>query len=104
MTREQVRDILGLEKSWLLGGTGAKLDSGAMFVSSWVEDYHVRPPRTVGRIEITKEWTIRYTTSRQRALTIQLHFRTHRRAGTTQLIRASYINDRTTLAEMRTPQ
>lgn len=104
MTREQVRDILGLEKSWLLEGTGAKLDSGAVVVSTSVEYYHVRPPQSVGRIEITDEGILRCTTSRRPALAIKLHFRTHRRPGTMQLIRASYIDGRTTLTEMPAPQ
>ena len=47
MTWEQTREILGLEQSWLVGGTGAHFGGGVGNGHSMLEAYWVRPPRAV---------------------------------------------------------
>jgi hypothetical protein len=47
MTRKQVHEILGLEKSWLVGGLSAKYGPGGLAPGTMSESYELRPLRLV---------------------------------------------------------
>jgi hypothetical protein len=108
MTWEQTGEILGLEQSWLVGGTGAYSGGGDGNGRDMHEAYWVRPPRAVvvmarvGRGDPAPVKTFRS------AATLQLWFRTDawpwprnwRRDESTRLVRASFCGDSTTIAEM----
>jgi hypothetical protein len=47
MSREETREILGVENSWLKGGTGAMLGGGVFSTHLAREVYNVRPSRLV---------------------------------------------------------
>ena len=49
MTRKQVHEILGLRKSWLLGGLSAKYGAGRLAVRTMTETYDLRPLKWVNR-------------------------------------------------------
>jgi hypothetical protein len=47
MSWQETREILGVEKSWLKGGTGALLGAGGFSAQEAHEVYNVRPSRLV---------------------------------------------------------
>jgi hypothetical protein len=108
MTWEQTREILGLEQSWLVGGTGAYFGGGEGNGYDMLEAYWVRPPRTVvvmSRVEGGDPAPVKTFRS---AATLKLWFRTDAQSGTrswrrdesTRLVRAYFSSDSTTIAEM----
>ena len=50
MSREQTREILGLEQTWLTGGTDARFAYGEGNGHDQHEVYYIRPPRIVARM------------------------------------------------------
>ena len=53
MTWEQTHEILGLEQTWLTGGTGAQFGGGDGSGRNMLEGYLVRPERVV---VVMAEW------------------------------------------------
>jgi hypothetical protein len=110
MTWEQTREILGLEQSWLVGGTGAYFGGGEGNGHGMLEAYWVRPPRTVvvmsrvGGGDPAPVKTFRSTA----ILKLWFRIRTDPSSGTrnwrrdesTRLVRASFDGDSTTIAVM----
>ena len=108
MTWEQTREILGLEQTWLTGGTGARPAEFEGNGHYMYEVYYVRPPRVVARMaRVGGGNALPVKVSRSTAM-VQLWFSTNIRAGvrdwqqdkSTRLVRAIFSNDFTTIAEM----
>jgi hypothetical protein len=108
MSWEQAREILGLEQTWLTGGTGARFAVGDGNGRSMHEVYYVRPPRLVVRMARVAGGNPAPVTVQQPTAMIQLWFRRDVRSGTkdwrrdksTRLVRASFSVDSGTIAEM----
>ena len=106
MTWAQTHEALGLEKSWLRGGTSARFSGGAGKLNYRSEAYLVRPPRKVVRIARVGGGAPGPVTVWQSTAVIQVWFSTDYRSGSnwrqdksTRLTRASYFSDFTTIAE-----
>lgn len=106
MNREQTRDILGLETSWLRGGTDARFHMGMGGAHRIHETYYVRPTRpVVVRASVGGGPIEPVTILRSKAM-IQLVFATDPESGpfrerhSDKLVRASFSSDARTIAEM----
>jgi hypothetical protein len=108
MNWEQTREILGLEESWLTGGTGARFGIGEGNGHYMHEVYYVRMPSVVAVMERVGGGNPTPLKTFQSTATIQLWFRTDIRSGveswrrnkSTRLRRASFASDSKTIAEM----
>jgi hypothetical protein len=108
MTWEQTHEILGLEKTWLMGGTGAQFGGGEGNGHYQVENYLVRPVRVVVVMARVGGGNPAPVKTFQSAATIQLSFLTEAWSGTrnwqqdksTRLVRASFRSASTTIAVM----
>jgi hypothetical protein len=108
MSWEQTREILGLEETWLTGGTSAHFSNGGGNGRSMYEVYYVRPPRIVVRKARVGGGNPAPVQVLQSTATVQLWFSTEfqstmedwRRDKSTRLARASFSSDSTTIAEM----
>ena len=108
MTWEQTQKTLGLEQSWLTGGTGARAapSDGNGHYQHLV--YDVRPPRIGVRMARVGGGNPAPVKILQPTAMIQLWFRTDFRSGAfnwrqdqaTRLVRASFSRDSITIAEM----
>jgi hypothetical protein len=107
-TWEQTHEILGLEQTWLTGGTGARFGHGDGSGQSMHEVYYVRPPRIVVGMARVEGGNPAPVKTLQSTAMIQLWFRRDMRSGvwnwrqdkSTRLVRASFSKDSTTIAEM----
>lgn len=113
MTYEQTRDILGLEKSWLHGGTDARLFSGEGNGHVHYEEYHVRPMRRAVVNARVRGGPPEPVIIFQSPAMIQLKFRTDirsahgwnwRKDDSTRLEWAAFSSDFRTIAEMPRPR
>jgi hypothetical protein len=108
MTWEQTRDILGLETSWLRGGTNASFEHGEGNGHYMHEVYNVRSPRIVMEIASVGGGPFQPTGFYRSKAMIQVWFRTDIDSGitnwrtnkATRLVRATFSNDATVVAEM----
>jgi hypothetical protein len=108
MNWEQTHEILGLEQTWLMGGTGAQFGGGEGNGHYVIEGYLVRPLRVVVVMARVGGGNPAPVKTFQSAATIQLSFRTDAWSGTrswrqeksTRLVRASFCSDSTTIAVM----
>ncbi|WP_169977694.1 hypothetical protein [Tautonia rosea] len=106
MTREQTREILGLETSWLRGGTDARFHLGSAGAHRIRETYYVRSPRPVVIRASIGGGPVGPVTIRRSKAMIQLVFATDPETGPFQtnpsdrLVRAWFSNDSRTIAEM----
>jgi hypothetical protein len=108
MTWEQTHEILGLERTWLMGGTGAQFGGGDGNGHYMVEGYLVRPVRAVVVMARVGGGNPAPVKTFQSAATVKVLFRTDAWSGTrswrweksTRLVRASFCNDSTTIAVM----
>jgi hypothetical protein len=108
MSWEQAREVLGLEKSWIWRGTGARFAIGEGNGHYMHEVYHVRPPRIVVRIAQVGGGNPAPVRFYQSTAVIQVWFRTDiwsgmqnwRRDKSTRLVRATFSCDSSTIAEM----
>jgi hypothetical protein len=108
MTWEQTREILGLEQSWLTGGTGARFGGAHGFLNSMHEAYFVRPPRIVVRMGQMRGSDPAPMKVLDSTAKIQLRFHRDVRSGgldwrqdkATRLVWASFSSDSTKIAEM----
>jgi len=108
MSWKQTREILGLEQSWLTGGTGARFEGGEGYREYMHEVYDVRPPRVVVRIGRVRGGNPAPIKVYDSTATIQLRFHRDVRSGglnwrqdkATRLVWASFSSDSTTIAEM----
>ena len=108
MTWEQTHEILGLEKTWLMGGTGAKFGGGEGNGHYMVEGYLVRPVRVVVVMARVGGGNPAPVKTFESAATVNVWFRTDnwsggrswRRNKSTRLLRASFSSDSTTIAVM----
>jgi hypothetical protein len=78
MTWEQTHEILGLEQSWLRGGTSAKYGGGDGGAHMMLEGYLVRPVRVVGVMARTGGGNPAPHKTFQSTATIHVWFRTGR--------------------------
>lgn len=106
MTWTQTRDILGLERSWLRGGTDARFFVGTGNGHYSHESYNVRPMRTTvvtARVRGGPPGPVKIVQSRA---WIEIEFRTEiestnrSRNDLTRLRRAAFGSDGRTIAEM----
>ncbi len=109
MTWEQTREILGLEKSWLVGGTGAYFGGGDGYGGQYMlVAYWVRPPRAVVVMGRDRGGDPPPVKTFRSTLILKLCFRGDAGAGahnwrsdkSTRLVRAAFCDDSTTIAEM----
>ena len=108
MTWEQTHEILGLEKTWLMGGTGAQFGGGDGNGRRILEGYLVRPVRVVVVMARVGGGNPAPVKTFESAATIHVWFRTDNHSGgrdwrqdkSTRLIRASFSSDSTTIAVM----
>ena len=108
MTWEQTHEILGLEQTWLTGGTGAQFGGGDGNGRNILEGYLVRPVRVVVVMARVGGVNPAPVKTFQSAATVQVWFRTDIHSGgrtwrqdkSTRLIRASFCSDSTTIAVM----
>jgi hypothetical protein len=101
MTWEQTREILGLEQTWLTGGTGGRPahcwgDGHYMHLV-----YDVRPTKIVVRGARAGGGSPTTVKVLQSTATIELVFDPHLPSGNKRLVGASFSIDSTTIAEMR---
>jgi hypothetical protein len=109
MNWEQTREILGLEQSWLLGGTGAYyVANGGGNGHYWLEAYCVRTPRAVVVMKAVGGGNAAPVNTFTASASLMVWFRTDGELGTqswrrdksTRLLRASFCRDSTTIAVM----
>jgi hypothetical protein len=108
MTWEEVRDVLGLQRSWVRGGTNATFGHGEGNGHYMHEVYYVRSPRLVMGMASLSGGPSQPTGFLQSEALIQVWFSTEMGSGftdwrskkTSRLIRASVSRDRTVIAEM----
>jgi hypothetical protein len=106
MTWEQTHEVLGLEKTWLLGGMSARLSMEEGNGHYQHEFYYVQLPRAVVRTLQVGGGAPRPVTVMQSRARIELWLRTDygsprnwRQDLSTQLVRASFSSDFATIAE-----
>jgi hypothetical protein len=100
MTPEETHAILGVDQTWLTGGTGALFGGGHGGLSQWLEFYDVRPPRIVVRTVQFRGSPPRPTNVLEKTVTIQLRFHDDYASGTKRLVSASFCSGTKTIAEM----
>jgi hypothetical protein len=100
MTPEQTRAILGLEQTWLTGGTSARFAHFIGNARSKHEVYYVRPPTAVVRTVQMGGSSPTHVTVLESTAMIQLVFRMDFAPGTQRLVSASFRSGSTTVAEM----
>lgn len=108
MNWERTREILGLEQSWLLGGTGAYYVGGDGSGHALLEAYCLRTPRAVvvmkpvggGNAAPVKTFTASASLKLWFRTDAELGTRSWRRDKSTRLLRASFCGDSATIAVM----
>jgi hypothetical protein len=100
MTWEETREILGLEQTWLTGGTGARFAYGERSGHYMHEVYYVRPPRVVVQMAQVGASSPTPVKVLHRTAMIQLGFGMDYPSRNKRLVRASFSSDSMTIAEM----
>lgn len=108
MTRGQTREILGLGKSWIWGGTSATSGKANKMAQAWHETFYVRPLKMVG-VDHYQEGHLSKIQEFRSAGAIHLRFRCVPGASplgwseSDKLSYASFYIDGRTIAEMTAP-
>jgi hypothetical protein len=106
MTRHEAREVLGLEKSWLWGGTSARAAHRQGNGRHSTEVYYVRPPRPVVRSARVGGANPAPVIVSESPAMIQLWFKHDRgslkrgRDASARLVRASFSDGSRSIAEM----
>jgi hypothetical protein len=106
MTRQEAREVLGLEKSWMWGGTSARAAHRHGNGRHSTEVYYVRPPRPVVRIARVGGGDSAPVSVYKSSAMIQLWFHHDRgslkrgRYASARLVRASFSDGSRSIAEM----